>query len=158
MEKYYVTKKNDIYVYFQLIKEIEPEKIVDIGMFLKRIGAISRNVLDNSIHEQIVMEGTDVEESPNTKICDTIYNRIYSLEDMLSMRCDTTESCLVMMMDLTDLYGGEKLDEISKWVSENAGYVLLDAKTFSIFDKYVESKITKELVVDEDKYYLTINS
>ena len=43
-------KKNDIYIFFETMKQLEPHSILDIGMFFKRIGAVSRNAMDEEIH------------------------------------------------------------------------------------------------------------
>ena len=42
MENYYITNDNDIFVFFEIISQTSPRSILDVGMFLKRIGAVTR--------------------------------------------------------------------------------------------------------------------
>ena len=48
--------ENDIYLYFETIEQLEPKHILDVGMFLKRIGSVSRKVMDREVLADIRLE------------------------------------------------------------------------------------------------------
>lgn len=55
-----IRNENDIYIYFEVITQLEPRKILDIGMFLKRIGSVARKVMDEELSEELVLDGVDL--------------------------------------------------------------------------------------------------
>ena len=68
-----IINDNDIYIYFQMIKSLRQTSILDMGLFLQRIGAISRQAMSCEIPSHIYMEG--IELFGQTPL--PIYNRIY---------------------------------------------------------------------------------
>ena len=87
MENYYINNRdtNDIYLYFQMVRQIEPVSILDIGMLLKRCGAISRQVVDQGIPGETRLDGIDFKPELELPIYSTIYNHITSLDSFLKM-------------------------------------------------------------------------
>lgn len=67
--------------YFGLYNQLCPESILDIGAYLKRCGALSRNVLDKSIDEDVKLDCVDCLENLDTPIYKKIYNDIITLSD-----------------------------------------------------------------------------
>lgn len=55
-----ITDRNDIYLYFEWIKQTKPVNILDFGIFLQRIGAVSRQVMNCEIPKDIVLEGVSM--------------------------------------------------------------------------------------------------
>ena len=51
--------ENDIYIYFETIAQLEPKTILDVGMFLKRIGSVSRKAMDGGVPEDVRLDGVD---------------------------------------------------------------------------------------------------
>ena len=51
--------ENSIYMFYEAIEQLEPEKILDVGMFLKRTGAVSRKVMSRDIPEDRQLTGID---------------------------------------------------------------------------------------------------
>ena len=39
-----ITDKDVMYIYSEVINQMEPRKILDVGMFYKAIGAVSRRI------------------------------------------------------------------------------------------------------------------
>lgn len=80
-----INKQNDIYMVFRIIEELEPKEIVDIGMFFKRVGMISRNVMEKTIPDDIELVGVDIFRQWDMPVWKNIYNRIYSVEKYLEV-------------------------------------------------------------------------
>lgn len=74
-----ITNENDIYVYFELIKQLNPKAILDAGMFLKRIGAVARAARGCELHPQMHLTGVDVFPGYDFPIYHRIYDRILPL-------------------------------------------------------------------------------
>ncbi len=51
--------ENDIYMYFETIEQLAPQRVLDIGMFLKRIGSVSRKVMDREVPAEVCLDGID---------------------------------------------------------------------------------------------------
>ncbi len=49
-----LTNRSAIYIYFDLIKQLEPKRILDIGMFLKRTGSVSRKMMARQVPESVI--------------------------------------------------------------------------------------------------------
>ena len=52
--------ENDIYMYFETIEQLAPQRVLDIGMFLKRIGSVSRKVMDREVPAEVCLDGIDL--------------------------------------------------------------------------------------------------
>lgn len=46
-----ITDKDVMYIYSEVINQMEPQKILDVGMFYKAIGAVSRRILEMEVPE-----------------------------------------------------------------------------------------------------------
>ena len=76
MKDYAVTDKNAISLYFQSLQGTGGMRVIDLGCFLKRIGALSRTVLDLSIPEDTYLVGVDIPSSSDLPIYENIYDEI----------------------------------------------------------------------------------
>jgi hypothetical protein len=76
--------KLDISFFLQCVEQISPQSILDIGMFLKRVGCISRQALDVEIDPTCILDGTDCMPDIQVPIYHTIYDHILPLEDFLT--------------------------------------------------------------------------
>lgn len=74
-----ITDDSEIYVYFELIKRLQPKTVLDFGMFLKRIGAVSRQAMDAEISEEIEMTAVDLFPETAFPIYTKVYDRIVPL-------------------------------------------------------------------------------
>lgn len=84
-------------IYFSVINDIMPETVLDIGMFLKRNGSVSRASGGLSIKNQIILDGVDVMPSINLGVYKTIYDHITSKDDFIT---ETYSGCFVKCYDL----------------------------------------------------------
>lgn len=71
-----ITSGDDIFFYFEIIKQLQPQSMLDVGMFLKRIGAISRQAMSMEISQDMFMYGIDFFPEVNLPIYNQVYNGI----------------------------------------------------------------------------------
>lgn len=69
--------ENDIYIYFETIAQLEPKTILDVGMFLKRIGSVSRKAMDGGVPEDVRLDGVDFFPDTDFPVWKTIYHTIF---------------------------------------------------------------------------------
>lgn len=77
-----ITDERDIFTYFELIRRMNPTSILDIGMFLKRVGAIDRQVMDCEILPQVQLDGVDIFPEIDFPVYRRIYNHIFTMDTM----------------------------------------------------------------------------
>ena len=53
---YYITKKSDIFFFYQIIAHTNAKSILDLGMFFERVGAVSRQIGDAELPEDSAKE------------------------------------------------------------------------------------------------------
>lgn len=73
-----ITNKNYIYTYFHIMKELQPLSVLDIGMFLKRVGSVSRQMMNCEIPWDIRLDGIDFFPELQFPAWETIYDEIYT--------------------------------------------------------------------------------
>lgn len=71
-----VISNNIAFVFTEVIKQIEPKSVLDIGMFYKNIGAVSRRILDAELDKNCRLTGVCEETIENLPIYETIYDEI----------------------------------------------------------------------------------
>ncbi len=86
-----IVNQNAVYLYFEIVRQIKPERIIDVGMFLKRIGAVSRQAMGMEIGRNVELCGIDAMPECSAGVYGTIYDRIWSIEEFAENE-GTTES------------------------------------------------------------------
>ncbi len=66
-----------MFVYFEVIRQVQPAAVLDIGMLLKRVGAVARQLMGREISPQLLLEGLDLLQDMDYKAVHTIYNTVY---------------------------------------------------------------------------------
>ena len=143
-----ITSKNDMYVYFETICEIEPENVMDFGMFLERIGAVSRQVLDGEIDPDVKLTGVRGEAIPELPVYTRIYDDTYETDDIPEKTYD-----LAVMLHPEGVFGDQEIDLMLSWCKAHAGILLTDEN-----DRYLKalktSAVCSSIVLDRDRYQL----
>ena len=75
--------QNDIFVFYEIINDIKPEKVLDVGMFLKSVGSVSRKIMDKKIDENIWMKGVDFMPEVQFPVFQQIYDEIITIQSFL---------------------------------------------------------------------------
>lgn len=73
--------ENDIYVYFEIIKQNSAKRVLDVGMFLSRIKAVSRQVENLSINENVILDGVNITSEEIFPVYQKIYDSIITNYD-----------------------------------------------------------------------------
>lgn len=80
-----ITDKDVMYIYSEVINQMEPRKILDVGMFYKAIGAVSRRILEMEVPEDCYITGVETDSISWLNVYETIYDEIVWL--MILMLC-----------------------------------------------------------------------
>lgn len=93
-----ITNDNDIYIYFKLIEQIQPSSILDVGLFLQRIGAVSRQAMSCEIPHHIYLEGLECFAQTPLPIYSQIYNQITILPEFAFYAPNTYDLAFYLRM------------------------------------------------------------
>lgn len=122
-----ITDQNVSGIYFKMIQSIEPSTILDFGLFLQRLGAVSRQVKDMGIPEDVELNGIFLEGQQVFPVTTEIYNHIWSLETwMQSWKVENIKYDLICMMELNgenDIYPGNK-EKFWNWAKDHCHCIL----------------------------------
>lgn len=169
-KQYYITNQNDMYLYSEIIHQAEPHSVIDIGMFLKRIGALTRNIKDRSIPYDMILDGVDFAPEITAKIYEKVYDTIepYPLfRDTLPETVKESDRLYDNQYDLAFILGTEDFleknerTELLKWGCSHAKYLVisgtLDSWNVKKDDFAKRNLNVKELHVETDEYRLIMN-
>lgn len=124
---YYITDKNDIFVFFEVIRLGQPERMLDIGMFLKRIGAVSRNVKDFEIPKTTILDAYTLTPEREINIYKTIYDNIY-IKDFPKVEYD-----LVTLIRPEGVFSAKETANIIKSICCITRRILVDDNTLKAY-------------------------
>lgn len=143
-------EENDLYIFFEIIEQLEPEKILDIGLLLKRAGCVCRKALDREFSEEIRLDGVDFILQPCFKALKNVYNNIIDVSTFLHQMPKPYYDCAIMIGfqdDPIDLLYSNLLLEVQRC----SNYLLSDHLDEN-WSK--QSKKTSQLTINKDVYYL----
>lgn len=126
-----VRDKNIMYIFCEVINQLEPESILDIGMFFKSIGGVSRQILNAKISDSIYITGVSADEINNLNVYSRVYDKIISKNEI----CEDKQECYqdinqqVKKYDLaillSDLVGNGDKEQLIKNIEDKARYMLM---------------------------------
>ncbi len=148
-----VTDENDIFFYFEMIRQVRPESVLDHGMFLRSIGALSRSVRDMRFSEDICLVGVDTDPVCGLGIYETVYDRIVTPYDMF-MSQDHYSLALIMMPEETGL--SEPMETLQKRYAGHVDHVGIKIINPSVTDrlKKISSLNVRPVSVGRNVYAL----
>ena len=111
-----VRDKNIMYIFCEVINQLEPESILDIGMFFKSIGGVSRQILGIEISDSIYITGVDTDKTNGLNVYSRVYNKIISKNGI----CEYDLAIL-----LSDLVGNGDKEQLIKNIEDKARYMLM---------------------------------
>jgi hypothetical protein len=65
----------------EMLRQFEPDTVLDVGMFLKRTGAIARSIGDLEFSDNIVLDGVDFAPQIEAKVYGRVYDGIETWQD-----------------------------------------------------------------------------
>lgn len=88
-----IRRANDAYIFLEVIDQLEPASVLDVGMFMKRAGFVARQVMDKELPRGIRLDGVDFFPEVSLPIWQGIYDHVFSCEILAGAECgmdDTT--------------------------------------------------------------------
>lgn len=79
-----IVSADDITAYLNIIRLIEPQSILDVGMFLKRIGAVSRRNRNVEIASTARLDGVDFMDNLKLPVMNVIYDNVFPLQQFIN--------------------------------------------------------------------------
>lgn len=73
---------NIMYLFYNVINQLEPNTLLDVGMFFKAIGSVSRQIVSINIPDDIYITGVQMDNLDNLDIYNKIYDRIIQGKDI----------------------------------------------------------------------------
>jgi len=83
-----INTDSDFIAYFDVINQLKPGSVLDIGMFLKASGCVCRQASSKKIPENILLDGIDLFPAFQIPIYQKIYHHIYSANETPVQRYD----------------------------------------------------------------------
>ncbi len=144
--------ENDIYLYFETVQQLEPQRVLDIGMLLKRAGSVSRKAMNREVVEGIQLDGVDFFPEMNFPALRNIYSNIMNETAFLEQDDIVRYDCVLML-------GAEILSakivhaEFMRKIRRCTRYALSDCK-YDEWSGNEDGVRVIDLKVDDDAYYL----
>lgn len=146
--------KNDIFVFYEIINDIKPQKVLDVGMFLKCVGSVSRKIMDKKIDESIWMEGVDFMPEIQFPVFQRIYNETISLPFFLQQSHKQEKYDLGILLKNKESNPDNKKEIVEK-MTEMCHYILTNECEISGYCKK-EIEDTIAVKVENGEYYIFI--
>lgn len=154
MEKMVLGNSTDIYSFFEIINQAEVNSILDVGMFLKRIGSVSRQVKDREISLDTELVGIDLFPEIRCPVWNTIYDMVYGWEFFENGNSGQIYD-MAVVLDLDGLIDLKQSFLMWKWISEHVSYILTDW-VLGENEETIKFHSEQEIIVDEKVYRFLI--
>ena len=147
---YEITNQNDMFFFFEMVKRTEPDSILDIGLFLQRIGAVSRQVKNMEIPSETTCDGMPLSNQQFFPVSTAIYQSIVDLNsagnyyDMISI------------IGITDLISVEDEAQLWNWLSSHAHCVIADCRQPERLQMFYTKGICTDYQIDDDTYAMIV--
>jgi hypothetical protein len=176
VEGYYITNEDDMYIYVEIFRRMKPTSVIDVGMFLKRIGALSRNIKDSSFSYACELDGVDFAPQIDAKVYECVYDNIErwqkfdekggintnfsgSAADGLGKLKDKNYT-VAFMMRSDNFLSREDFNSLFAWMSTHAEMMVFDGKFEDIKIEINKLELgraianVESLKLDENEYSL----
>ncbi len=143
-------KENDLYIYFELIEQLEPESVLDAGLFLKRAGCVCRKAMNREIPEQIRLDGIDLCRDTNFLATQNIYHNILDVRTFLTRTSTQHYDCSILT-GIEHLHLHPFASSLFQKIQTCSRYAL----TSCCFEAWPRAQYKViDLNVENDRYYL----
>lgn len=117
--------ENSIYMFYEVVEQLDPELILDMGMFLKRVGSVSRKIMDREVPKEVVLDGVDFFPEVSFPIWSTIYSGIETAEEYFG-GMDSKRYDLAAVFGIEEMKKKIPLADIAERAAKASKYVLVD--------------------------------
>lgn len=151
MDKMILTDETDIYAFFEIIDRTEADSILDVGMFLKRIGSVSRQVKDKEISMEKKLIGVDFFPEISCPVWKTIYDSVFGVEEFFSPK-NNQKYQLAMVLQLEGCINETEYVQMWNWLSSHVSYIMTDWNMEKV-RKLARFKTSREITINQKKYW-----
>lgn len=151
----YITNQNDLFIYFEVIRQLRAKNVLDIGMTLKRSGAISRQIADSSIQRKVHLTGVDLFPEICIPVYNIIYNQILSKESFSKELSSLPHFTLATLLCLPECPLVPKI--CLPFLKCHADYILISKEINQIFLSEFSQKNVRSIRNGQNEYYLLQN-
>lgn len=125
-----ITDMDEVFFCFEMLKNLSPDRVLDIGMFLKRIGAVSRQAMSHGISPDIYLCGVDFFSQYSLPVYEKVYDEIWDRETF----CEKTGHFdAALMLDAAEYLSGEEWQRLRVYLPQCVTGVLADMRTADCF-------------------------
>lgn len=128
-----ITDSDMMFFYFEMIQNSKPHTVLDVGMFLKRIGTVSRHAMSAEISEDIVLCGVDLFPEYEMPVYEEVYHEIMPRDRFF--REHAGFSCMngrtfdiAVMLDVERHLDRDEQEALWSYVSQAAECIMTDAR------------------------------
>lgn len=124
-----ITDEDEIYYYFEMIKNIAPGSVLDVGMFLKRIGAVSRQARSCEIPCGVVLYGIDFFWERELVVYQKVYDRIITKRQFFEeeqLQWDSLCFDVAVMLETENYLKEQESQRLWSYVIKNAKSIMSD--------------------------------
>lgn len=154
MDKMILANETDMYAFFEIIDRTEADRILDVGMFLKRIGAVSRQIKDKEISLEKKLTGIDFFSEIDCPIWNTIYDSVYQPDEFFLPENNQTYE-LAMVLQLEHCVDREESVQMWNWLSAHVSFFLTDWNMEEV-KRLVKFKTETPITIDDKSYSFII--
>jgi len=146
-----ITDSNDIFLYFEWIKQTKPAQVLDVGMFLQGIGAVSRQAMNCEIPENIILHGVSLSE----KIL-PVYTQIYDqMVDIKSIcQFDAYSYDLIYYLNVQGLSSDIEMEALWRWLLAHGITIVADTKNVALVNFMAANAVCQTITIENKQYIL----
>ncbi len=144
--------ENDIYIFFEAIEQLEPGRVLDVGMFLKRIGCVSRKAMNREVPEETQLDGVDFFPETNFPVWDGIYDSVLDVDGFAAKGTPDLYG-LAVVLGTEEFYRQKACPFMIQNISQCARYALV-SRYSEQWKQAAPFLRSIELQVEQDRYYL----
>lgn len=115
-----IINKDIMYIFCEVINQLEPDRILDAGMFFDSVGSVSRQILNIEVSDKIYITGLQTEANSGLNIYNKIYNEIVCQKDWYSE--NKTYDLAIL---LSDLISDDEKKALLESISLKTRYILM---------------------------------
>lgn len=148
----YIPSRNDIYLFFEMIRQAVPKRVLDVGLFVQKTGMISRQAMNCEIPADVELTGWNILNHSILPVYETIYNEIkpstFKPENIYDM---------IFLFHVNEFI--EHSNQITLWdeLTLHGRYVIADTSD-SEFVSYMTQRFACESIILEQEPYILIHT
>lgn len=103
-----ITSSNILYIYCEIMEQLEPKRVLDVGMFYKAVGGVSRRILNREVPSGCYITAVRTDKTENLGVYSAVYNKIVDIEELDVLK-DVEFDLAVMLSDAVSLKDRQRL-------------------------------------------------